>query len=173
MSIRSILTIIFIIIAVFVGYFLVWPEYQKTIALQTEIENVKMQIDQNEEYFNQLKKIDSQLEQNKYKLDIANSVLPDEFYLPHLFYSLKKITIDNNLEFQDISASISSLEESDRINKIQVELRVAGSYSDFKEFLYHLEHSTRLFSVNSISINPSLVGDSFSLSLSLTTFYYK
>ena len=173
MSTRFILTIIFIIAAVIVGYFLAWPEYQKIIALQRGIENVKLKIDQDKDYFNELKKIDNQLKQNKDKIAIVDSILPDEFYLPHLFYALRKIVLDNNLQFQSISVSISPFEESNRINKIQVGLEVSGSYSNFKEFLYHLERSTRLFSIDNVRVNPSLYGDSFNFDLSITTFSYK
>jgi len=56
MSFRFLLAIVFILAAVFIGYFFVWPEYQKTLALQTEIENVKIRIDQDEEYFAYLRK---------------------------------------------------------------------------------------------------------------------
>jgi len=173
MSFRFLLAIVFILAAVFISYFFVWPEYQKTLALQTEIENVKIRIDQDEEYFAYLKQIDEHLEKNKEKLDIIDTILPHEFYLPHLFYALQEIVAKSNLHFQEISASINPLEESTKINRIDISLSVSGSYLDFKKLLSYLEHSVRLFSIEDIKIYPSMLGESFHCDLRIATFYYK
>lgn len=169
---RVYLSIIFLIFIVFIGYFLVWPEYQKMTVIQSDIEGLNMRISQTEEYLDSLKSLKNKLESYKEELAMIDVILPKEFYLSHLFYGIQEMVREHNLTLDSINGNYGRFEKSSDIQKIRLSLGVSGSYEDFKSFLDALQRSRRFFSIEKISITPTQEGP-FHFSLEINTFFYQ
>lgn len=171
MTPRFYLIIIFLLATIFIGFFLVWPKYQEIAVVRLEIEEAEASIQQEEEYFSNLRNLSERLNQYQDQFSVIESTLPGKFYLPHLFDFLQKTCSQNGLVLQEISSSVSSLGDT-RIQEIHVSLRVLGSYSAFKDLLSSLESSVRLFGIESISFSSSEEGEPFAFSLEIKTHSY-
>ncbi|MCD6550216.1 type 4a pilus biogenesis protein PilO [bacterium] len=169
---RVYLSIIFLISVVFIGYFLVWPEYQKITVIQSNIEGLNMRISQNEEYLESLRNLKDKLENYKEELSMLDVILPKEFYLPHLFYGIQEMVQEHNLTLDSIGGNYGTFEKSPDIQKVRLSIGISGRYRDFKNFLDSLQHSRRFFSIEKISITPTQEGP-FHFSLEINTFFYQ
>lgn len=153
------------------GFFLVWPAYQEISSMQLEIEEIKISIQEGEEYFTDLKSLSKKLEQYQEQLSILDSALPRKIYLPQLYNFFPEICSRQGLLFQGMSYSFSPSEES-RIQEIPITLNVSGSYSSFRNLLSYLENSVRFFSIESINLSSAQEGQLFSASLNIKTYSY-
>jgi len=164
------LIIIFILLAVFIGFFLINPKYQEMLAIRSEIGGVEISIEQGEAYYLNLRKTSEKLEQYQDQLSLIDSAFPEKVYLPHLYNFLKETCAENGLVFQGISSSFGSSKES-RIQEISINLSVIGTYSFFKDFLSSLESSVRFFSVETISFSGG-TEEPFNFNLNIKTQSY-
>lgn len=163
--------IIFFAAAGLIGYFLLWPTYQKLIIAQSEIQSTQESIQSVDSRFAELKKTSERLKQYESQLKILDYALPAKFYLPHLYNFFEEICPQKALTLNSMSATVSPLVGSSKINEVPISLNVSGSYSSLKDFVNYLESSVRFFALGSMTISGSTEDDQpFGLTLNLKTF---
>ncbi len=163
--------IIFFLIIGFIGFFLAWPAYQETSSMQLEIEEIKISIQEGEEYFAGLKSLSKKLEEYQDQLSVLDSALPEKIYLPQLYDFFPVICSRQGLLYQGMNYTFNPSEDS-KIKEIPISLSVSGSYSSFKSFLSYLQNSARFFSIESINLSSDHEGKFFSASLNIKTYSY-
>jgi Tfp pilus assembly protein PilO len=166
---------IYFIIAFFsviglLGYFLIWPTYQEVASVQVEIEGVQFDIEEGEEYYNNLRKISERLEQYREQMSIMDSALPEKFYPPHLYDFFQSTCSRRGLILSGLGHSIGSSGNS-KVKEISVGLNVSGDYATLKEFLSYLQSSVRFFSIGQLGLT-SEGEEPFSLNLNIKTYSY-
>lgn len=163
--------IIFFAAAGAIGYFLLWPTYQKLTTAQSEIQSVQESIQSADSRLAELKKTSERLKQYENQLKILDSALPKKFYLPHLYNFFEEICPQKALTLNSMSATVNPLTGSSNIKEVPINLNVSGSYSSLKDFIDYLEKSVRFFALSNMTISgPGEEDQPFSLILNLKTF---
>ncbi|KPJ56302.1 hypothetical protein AMJ49_05245 [Parcubacteria bacterium DG_74_2] len=172
---RSIITIIAFLgaLGLMVGF--VWPKYGEFQRIQQDIIQKENDIQIKDVYIAELNNLSLELEEHKTELAKIDTTLPSDPSLPALFNFFQKTSAQNGLILKNINidSALKSKEQS-KIQEININLQVIGSYSSFKNFLSTLEKSARLFKIKDISFSLGgeqeggeieELGSSFSLSL--------
>jgi len=175
------------------GYFFWWPEYQEMSVLQAKVEVKKEEMAQSQDYLEELRDLENEVENYQEELDKVTSALPAEPSLPALFNYFQKVTAENGLILQNISASQQDLarasaqaakkaeegEQTQQVNTndLPLNLTVSGSYSAFKNFLNSLYSNARIIEVLSINFTAPDAQEGeeqlFDFELQLKTHIYK
>lgn len=170
MNFRIYLIIIFILIAGLIGYFLVWPEYQELLIVQSEIEGTQEKIQSIDKRLADLKDASRELEQYKDQLKILDYALPNRFYLPQIYDFFGYICPQRGLTFGGVNASVGPSSDFN-IREVLISLNASGDYSTIKNFLSYLESSARFFAISNINLSSSgEPGALLNLSLNLKTY---
>ncbi len=156
------------------GVGFLWPKYQNLNTLQKRVEEKKVELKYQEEYFLKLKEISEELKKYQTQLLKIDSALPPEPSIPALLDFLQKKTSQSGLVLKKVEVgSIAPSKDSPRIQEIRLNLRVLGSYSSFKNFLLTLEKSARLFEVENIAFSsPQKKEEPFTFDLKIKVYSY-
>lgn len=183
------IVIILIAISVLITAYIMFikPKYDETMAA------IKSNIEQQQKiYGEQQKKLDSlkTLSELYNKISLGdlqkfNSVLPNDYVKESLFGELDEIITQNGFVVNSIAVNKVDDETkkdsenkndkpaamvSDKVSEINIELSLSAiNYFGFKKLLKVLENNLRLFNIEKLSFSP----EGNSLSLSLSTYYYK
>ncbi len=164
-------TCLFVVIS-FSAIFL-FPRYRNLNELQKNLEVIKEEFQQQEDYFSNLSQIGTDLEQYKEELAKISSSLPDSPSLPSLFGFLQKASSQSGLVLKGISPfTVSSAEEFPNIKATQFSLEVTGPYSSFKNFVSTLEKSSRIIEVESVSFASPQEDNLFTFNLRIKVYSY-
>ncbi len=139
--------------------------------MELEIGEIKVSIQEGEEYYAGLRSLSEKMEQYQDQLSILDSALPKKVYLLQFYNFFPEICSRQGLLCQEMSYTSNPSEES-RIQEIPISLSVSGSYSSFINFLNYLQDSVRFFSIESVSLGSSQEDEPFSASLNLKTYSY-
>jgi len=169
---RLYLIIIFFVIVGVLGFFLVWPAYQKMLSTQEEIEEIEASIQRGEAYYANLRSISEKLEDYQEQFKVIDSALPKKSYIPHLYDFFQKTCSRNGLTLEGIGHSVEGTKEREDIKEIGINLKVLGTYSSFKNYLDYLGKSVRFFSIRNITLAAPTEGEPFNFSISIKTFSY-
>ena len=163
---RPILTFIFFFIALGLGFGLVLPKYQSLKVIREEIKNRSIELQNKTEYFEQVKTISRQLEEFREELSKISSALPSDPSLPSLFDFLQKTASQTGLVLEEISLGGIKTRETGKetgevelkdalagTKEIYLDLKLAGTYPSFKDFLSAIEGSARIIQVQQISLS--------------------
>lgn len=153
------------------GFFLVWPVYQETSSMQLEIEEIKISVQEGEEYFAGLKSLSEKLGEYQDQLSVLDSILPEKIYLPQLYDFFPAECSRQGLLYQGMSHTFDSSENS-KIKEILISLSISGSYSSFRSLLSYMQNSARFFSIEDIKLSSDQEGKFFSASLNIKTYSY-
>lgn len=171
MNFRLYLIIIFFLVTGVLGYFLVWPAYQEISSIQLEIEEIKIGLQEGEEYFAGLRSLSRKLEQYQDEISILDTALPKKVYLPLFYDFFPEVCSRQGLLYQGISVSFGG-SEGEGIKEIPISLSVSGDYSSFRSLLSYFESSVRFFSIENVSLSSAQGGEFFSASLAIKTYSY-
>lgn len=178
--------IICILLGLFLGVFLVWPKYQEVKSLGAVVEKKQLEFQYRGEYFAGLEKLSGQLAKYQEGLSKIDSALPLEPSLPSLLRFLQKTASENGLILTSVGFTLpASLKESQESSApkafqgIKFSLALSGSYPAFKNFLYSLEGSSRLWEPESFSLSSAGAkekraekGETLSFDLQVKTYTY-
>ena len=182
--------IICLILSVILGFFLLWPQYQKFSDERWRVKEKEAERNNQEEYFVHVESIANELLGYETELSKIASALPYSADIPALLNFLEKAAFRNGLILtkitsfslgkpQSTSQSSQQQEEStiSRAKDINIEFEVTGSYSALKNFISTLEKSARVIEVESIilKIKRGLEEGKEatpSFSLKIKTYYY-
>lgn len=159
--------------AVVVYFQFVRSEYSKTTALKGEklslqsfFESEKAAVNRVRDLINSYKKENQQIQQT------ASLVLPSSPDIAGALAQLYGLSNLADLVFQDVSMSVSGLSNApgasakglqpgnleaalqQPIGTVSFNLRLTGSYDDFKMFLSKLQTNMRIFDVKTVTMNP-------------------
>jgi len=152
---RILISFILIGLSVIFGVLFLWPRYQELNNLWAQIKNKELEIQYQNEYYQELNSLSQKLEERQEGLAKIDSALPSKPRLPSLLKFFQKTASENGLILTSAGEfSIKSLPEAN-LKEIQNSLNLSGSYPALKNFLRALEKSARLIEVDSISFSAS------------------
>ena len=170
---RQITIAIFLLTALILGIFLVWPKYQDLQNLNSQIRQKQSELKSQGEYFLKLEEISQRLEDQKEILAKIDSALPGRPSLPALFDFLQKTSSQSGLVLKEIGFGSQPILGQEMIKEIQIPLVLSGSYPAFKDFLKKIEKSARILEVNSVSFSSLSAKEKlFDFSLKIKTYSY-
>ena len=134
--------------------FILFPQYKNLQNLRKDIEKTNIELKYKEEYFSGLRVVSSELDKYKEPISKIDSALPSPVSLPALYELMQKISAQSGMILQGIGSS-QAISQETGIKEVAVSLSLEGSYSSLKELVGLLENSSRLFEVDSLSIEGS------------------
>lgn len=168
---------IFFFLTVALVAFLVLPKHQTLKRLTKELKIEKMNLRQQEFYFQQVEEVAEKLKDYEKPLVTINTALPPTPSLPTLLSYLQELSSQHGLLLESIapsSAAVKAVKKEEvafALKESSVRLTLLGSYFAFKEFLKQLEVSARLIEVKNIAIEAA-EENLLSFSLTLTVHSY-
>ncbi|MGB9743595.1 MAG: type 4a pilus biogenesis protein PilO [Minisyncoccales bacterium] len=184
--VKKIIIVISLFLALAIGWFFLWPQYQELKNVRQEIKNKQEELQMIDNYFLKLEKIKSELAQysseDLAKLDSALPTNPGS-YLPALFNYLQKSASQYGLVLKEISsAKINSLKERANLSEVVFNIQLVGSYSSLKNWLSQITKSARIIEIEDLSFAYEKVATteqkkevsepSFTFKINLKTFSY-
>lgn len=150
----------------------VLPQYQDLQSAQVEIKVKQLELQTREKYFKNLRDLDKKLKERQAEMDKVSSGVPGEPSLPALFNFLQSTASQQNLVLRKVAIGQTALVlERPLVQKITMNMDVAGSYENFKKLISGLEKSSRLIQVESLIFALPEKGDSFLFNLSISVNY--
>ena len=154
---KTLISIVFIALALIFGTIFVLPNYQELDLLWQSIKRQEEEIAKRKEYFQDLRNTAEELKNYQEQLAKIDSALPPDTDLPALFDFLQKTASQSGLFLKSISHSAAQpSSEITGPEETTVSLSLSGSYPSLKEFISdYLEVTSRLIEVESISFSSS------------------
>jgi len=112
----------------------------------------------------------SQAERGERDLERFRGLIPARKDFDLLIGDLFLLADESGLQITRVTYRPESLEEQ-QILKYGLDFSVTGDYQQLKQFLYLLEGSERLITINKLSLGQGGGADNISLKLSLSTFF--
>lgn len=168
----SAVLLLFVIVG---GIFIIRPQYESFQTLSNQLDNLKIDLEQKQEYYAKINEINNNLEQYKDEIAKIDSAIPTDPSAAALWDYFVRTAPENGLIVKKIDQGITATSAAtDRVQKIPILVSLVGSYSGFKNFLGAVYRSSRIIEVESIKIvPPTKGGDDFSFDLALRTHAYK
>ena len=199
MNKKNIISLISFIISLILIFVFVFPLFSSARAIYSDLTQKRQEIEKLKELSGKIGKIEQDYDSISEAVEKVLLALPEEKDLPQLLVQLEKIAVNNGLLLESIEfGEISKKEESDFIRSIKdyetlnqskkmlstfpnssVLLKVAGSYSAFKNYISALEKNVRSMDIYSIQFSfsesgmRSLFSDSgiFEFNLGINVYY--
>jgi len=173
---RPITIALIIVVTFLLVFFLVLPQYNNFIKLQSQLGQKQAEYRAQVDYYATIYKAYYELQQHKDELKEVDDALPEGPVLGNLIYFLQQNAKMNGLIVKDLFLSQSSGGNSKNsaesaIKDIVFSADLLGDYSSLGGFLLSLEGSSRIFETSSISFG-SATGPPYSFSLQIKTHSY-
>ena len=174
MSKANILTIFFASALIFV--FITLPVSSGFLREKRILNEKKEDFRDQEQYFEELKKLNLTLNDYNSELKMINSAISDNSIIPSLVYYLKRSVENNGLFFDNIKSVLEK--EPERFpdfKELELSFLVTGSYPNFKNFLKTLENSIKIIEIKDFSISSDPEeesGDLLLYDLTVKTYLY-
>lgn len=176
---KSLASIILIIIALILGYFVVMPRW-------TSYSEARTQLAAEKDTQEQLKKAQSDItaflaEYNQHTSEAAliNGVLPlSETQIQNVLKSLEDLTKGSGISLGQLTVENRpdtdiSAAQPNAIQPMDLSLSVTGEYPAFKDFLVRLENTLRIVDVKSVTISTDQESNKNKYDLKFRTYYQK
>jgi len=168
-----------------IGFFLIWPKYQKFESLKVDIENKELELRQTEDYFAKLERTAEDLKGYQTQISKIDFALPDDssFATISLINFIGNASGANGLIFKKLkSFSITSpkpsaqapgapVQPQSKVKDISLDFEVSGSYFALKNFIQTLENSAKIIEVENLSFSVEKE-EVPSINLKIKTFSY-
>ena len=154
---RPLFSIVFLAGAGLAAFFFTWPSLQDFQFLQLEKRSKAKEFENREEYFANLTSLERQLKDFGPELARLDYALPEDTSLPSLYQLLQEVAAGSGVVLKSISAQVAKGplrlgdEASDSLKTITLEVKVAGPYESFKQFLQSAQNAWRLLSIDSVA----------------------
>lgn len=182
---RLIFIFLCLLIVILIGFFLIWPEYQKFSTLRLEIKARETELGYIEEYFSKLQKLSQELKNYESQLTkLFSSLLPDSSLTAiSLINFIQRASSQNGLILKKTeSFTITSpklpttspgvSQPQNKVKEISFGFEVSGSYSAFKNFLNILEKSAKIIEVENVSFSFAEKEEIPTFKLKIKTYSY-
>ncbi len=146
-------------------------EYQeigrKIIVQQSFLENQT-------QYYQQLKEIYDKLSQSPDAVLKVDTMIPTEIDYASLVNFFNIAGQETGVLVQSVNVgNQGKMAGQDRIKENNLFITLIGTYASFKNFLYKIENSSRLFEIDEISFSSAKAGtDFFNYNLKIRTYSY-
>jgi len=161
--------IICLILSIVLGFFLLWPQYQKFSEERWHVKEKEVERNNQEEYFNHLNKLSEELKEYEEEMSKIDSALPLDPDIPDLLNFLALASSQNGLSFEKVTSfsadsaknsktAASGQEESPakKYKELTIDFEVSGEYPSLKNFVSTLEKSARMIEIESLSLKQNL-----------------
>ena len=170
---RPITIAVMIFIIILLVFFLVMPEYNTFISLQTQLGEKQAEYDAEVAYYGAIGATYSGLHSDTRQADIQkiNDALPTDPDLGKIMYFLQNAALGNGMMIKDLFLSKTSQNATQntagtKIKDIVFSMDLLGNYSSLEQFMISLEQSSRVFEITSISFGSATPVSSSSASAS-------
>ncbi len=150
---EQLFTIFFFFVSILIILLLVFPQYQNWSFLKQRVDELKIELQNQENYFEEIKKIAVNLEKYKDPLSKIDSALPSNPSIPELFHLIKNFSSTSGLLLAKIGSISTTPLPNSRLKETRTTINLEGDYSALKNFLSALEKSARLIEVENISFS--------------------
>jgi len=182
---RLIFIFLGIVAIIAIGFFLIWPKYQKLESLKIDIENKELELRQTEDYFAKLERTAEDLKEYQDQLSKIDLALPNDssFAAISLINFVGNASDTNGLILKKLkSFSITSpklpaqasgvpAQPQSKVKDVSVDFEVSGSYFALKNFIQTLENSAKIIEVENLSFSVEKE-EVPSIDLKIKTFSY-
>lgn len=157
-------------------FFLVAPEYNIFIKLQTQLGEKQAEYNAQVGYYSDMAKTYAQLQNRPDDIQKIDDALPQDPALGELIYYLQKTARDDGLMTKDLFLSKSSQNNvkagvSSNVKDVVFSMDLSGNYPSLESFIISLENSARIFEITSISFG-SVAKPPYNFSLQIKTHAY-
>ncbi len=175
---KNILTLFFVSILVFV--FMTFPSFENFLENKRVLDHKKEELHIQDQYFNKLKDIDSNLDFYSLNLELVDLAISDDSVAPSLIYYIENLSQDNGLFFQSVN-SVSEIPSSrfNELKKTELSFSLVGDYSDFKNFVDSMEKSIKIIETDNVFIffdmeeyEEDTERKTLSYDVTIKTYYY-
>lgn len=161
--ILSILTAVLMIIAsLFVYSSLIRPVYSEIKNLRSEAASRLDLINKNKVSITQVQKLLNEYQNIAQVQEVISSILPLEQNVPQAINQIVGLAELNKLSIELVAVQKSAIKPSDQpnlvkgIGTLKLNIRLSGSYENFKKFLQNLETNVNLMDVVDLKIEPEI-----------------
>ena len=125
-------------------------------------------------YFSKLAKIENQLQQSAEIIGKIDSAIPNGIDFSALVTFFEKTGKETGVIIKTVNIGNQTIKTGqERLKENSFFISLVGTYAAFKNFLYKLENSSRLFEVDEITFSNSKTGtDFFNYNLKLRAYSY-
>ena len=182
---RLIIIFLCLLFIILVGFFLIWPEYQKFSTLQQEIKAKETELGYIEEYFFKLNQLSKEIENYQSQLaKLSSSLLSDSSLTTiSLINFIQSASSQNGLILKKIeSFTIASpkpatpspgvSQPTTKVKEISFGFETSGSYFALKNFLNTLEKSAKIIEVENVSFSFAEKEEIPTFELKIKTYSY-
>jgi Tfp pilus assembly protein PilO len=141
-------------LSILIGGIFLFPKYQNLSQLKASIGQKKLQLENQERYFNQLQDISKKLEGYKESINKIDAMLPSSPDFSSLIYFFNQRAKETGMSVERISISPPSpLKKRERIKEYTISLDLSGSYPSLRNLLLASEKSARLLTLENLNIS--------------------
>lgn len=170
---QLLVSVICLIFGLIVGVFFAFPKYKDSKMAEKQLEQKQDELENRQEYLIKIEEISEQLKQYPKELEKIDFALSPNISAPFLFDFFQKIISRNGLTLKSINSNATFSESKNKVNEINVNLVLTGSYSTFENFLHSIEKSVRLIEVDEVSFSLDADKDQdISFNLKVKTYSY-
>jgi len=188
----AILSLLFIFSAFVIVAVLIKPAYEETQKLKADVLSRENALNNQKVLVDQFKKLLNQYDSQEKAQENLSLILPQNPAIGEALTQINGLLDLNNLNvlsfninkplLQSYSSSLNtaSAQVIKPLGTIDINFKVVGNYSDFKNFLNQLETNIRIFNIKTLNISPFIIvsGDknqsqnkTLSYDISITTYY--
>lgn len=187
------LSLIFIFLAFVVFAMLIKPSYEETQKLRADVLSRQNFIQNQKSLTEQFKKLVNQYDSQEKAQENISLILPQNPAIGEALTQINGLLDLNHLNvlsfninrpllqsYSSSNTNSTSTQVIKPLGTIDINFKVVGNYSDFKNFLNQLETNIRIFNVKTLNISPVIIasGDknqiqnkTLSYDISITTYY--
>lgn len=158
----AILSLLFLLIALFVFIYLVRPIYLETQSLRADVLQRIDFVNNQKELINQFKNLNQDYQSQQQQQEIFSLILPQSPSVAEALLQLSGLLNNNNLNLISVTVNkpiiLSENQTSTNsfikpVGVFDINFKAVGEYFNFKNFLNQLETNIRLSSIKTININ--------------------
>lgn len=177
---KTIFSIILILLAGGLFYFYTNPQYQNVKALEVEQANYNTALTQSKKLIAQRQTLTDEYNQIPgADLDRIQKLVPNSVDNVRLIIDMNGIALNRGLTIRNIkisggqSGGATLGPDSNPYGSMELSFTVTASYDTFQQFLQDLEGSLRIVDVDSLSFTSTDKSDQYDYNVSLRTYWLK
>lgn len=158
---RSLLIVLFILIAITIGYFLAWPAAQNLKNVNSQVAATQADIDLSNQKITDLREFAQLLQKYPTEAQLVDLAAPADFDLPQYMIQVEAIAAKSGVTLTSIQPPPAGV-------KI-VDVQISGGYDGILAFVVNLEKNLRSVKVSKINLASALTEGGAIISATLTT----
>ncbi len=159
--------------AVLIMVFATLPFFQGFMESMELLADKEEELRREDEYIERLKEAEEGLRGYSSKLNMIDKAISNDPAVPSLIKYIEDTTRGYGIFLTNLgSFSTSPSRDNPDLQETKISFSVSGGYNSFKSFLNAMEHSSRLISIESLSITPTIEDEGIRYSFNVTIKTY-